>query len=160
MPTPLPSAADRRRIPGAAAWLGGLGLIPFVTLSIASVTGLPQLPFDARLALIAYGAVILSFLGGVHWGIALSPDGIRLGAGRTDGMRLLIGVLPSLIGWSACLFLPSGGLLLLIVGFLLQALIDLRSSSRGALPAWYPRLRLPLTLVVVASLGAAMILQA
>jgi hypothetical protein len=142
-----------------AAWLGGLGLIPFVALAASIVTGLPQLPFDARSGLIAYGAVILSFLGGVHWGIALSTDGIRLGAGRTDGGRLLIGVLPSLIGWGGSLLQPSGGLMLLIAGFLLQGLIDLRSSSRGALPTWYPRLRVPLTLIAVASLGAALVAQ-
>jgi hypothetical protein len=55
--------------PGNAAWaLGIAGLLPFV----ASAAGLWLLAPDwasfAALALLTYAAVIVSFLGGIHWG--------------------------------------------------------------------------------------------
>lgn len=152
----LPRPGARQRVPTAAAWLGALGLIPFVTLAVACVSGQPQLPFDRLPALIGYGAVILSFLGGVHWGIALSPDAYRLGAGNIDRLRLAIGIMPALIAWGAMLLQPQAALAVLAAGFFLQFLIDLRGSSRGHLPAWYPRLRGPLTLIVIGSLAAAL----
>lgn len=51
--------------------LGLLGLIPFIVTAYLAAAW--QAPADLRAltALIAYAAVILSFLGGVHWGFAL-----------------------------------------------------------------------------------------
>ena len=51
------------------------------------------------LALMAYGATVLAFLGGVHWGFALDE-----GSNQTSQAlraRLVLGVVPSLIGWAA-----------------------------------------------------------
>ena len=58
--------------PGALAWgLGLAGLIPFVLT--AAVQWLPQPGWRmlAAMALLGYGAVIVSFLGGIHWGLAM-----------------------------------------------------------------------------------------
>ncbi len=53
-------------IPPIAAWLGGLGALPFIGIAGAA----PYLDSAPRMfaahALVAYGAVILPFLGGVH----------------------------------------------------------------------------------------------
>ena len=62
----------RAQVPAAAAWLGGLGLVPFVGLSIASQAIEGDLKTAALRGLLAYGAVILSFLGGIHWGAAMT----------------------------------------------------------------------------------------
>ena len=58
-------------IPSAARWLGFGGLLPFA--ATASLALYPALSLNdiATRALLAYGAVILSFLGGVRWGIAI-----------------------------------------------------------------------------------------
>ena len=53
------------------------GLLPFVAgaLGIALLDGEPR-QFSAR-ALVAYGAVILSFVGAVHWGLLLQSTAAR-----------------------------------------------------------------------------------
>ena len=48
--------------------LGYLGLIPFVSLAAAAVFAPTSLRGLASDALLAYGATILSFLGGIYWG--------------------------------------------------------------------------------------------
>ncbi len=70
--------ASRRR----HLWLGAGGLIPF----FAGAMGLWAAPFAWREeilnAVLIYGAVILSFIGAVHWGLAL-----RLPSGESESWR-------------------------------------------------------------------------
>ncbi len=95
----------------------------------------------AEFALLGYGAVILSFLGGIHWGLALARD--------APGLRLLgVGVLPSLVGWAGLLVGGDAGLLLLTAGFLAVLAVDIGLSRNGAAPAWFARLRTMLTVAV------------
>ena len=134
-------------IPSAARWLGPLGLIPFLAGALAPwLLPAERLP-DAGLALVGYGAVILSFLGGVHWGLA-APAGRPLQIG--------LSVLPSLVGWCALLVANlhalGPALWLLAAAFAVLLPGDLLAAGRGLAPPWYPRLRVPLTLVVVACL--------
>ena len=131
-------------IPPAARWLGFAGLLPFGAAALAAL--LPRMPLHglALTALLAYGAVILSFLGGVRWGLAM--------AAATPGAlpaQLGLSVLPSLLGWAALLLPPAAGLVLLAAGFLAMLLADRREALA---PAWYKRLRLPLSLGAMASL--------
>ena len=71
-----------------ALWLGYAGLIPFVAGAALAWLIQPEWrPFTAA-ALSAYAAVIVSFLGGIHWGI-----GFRDGTPRL----FLWGVVPSLV---------------------------------------------------------------
>jgi len=51
--------------------LGYAGLIPFVVFSIGCWIPLPYVT-NAPYILITYGAVILSFMGAVHWGVAMA----------------------------------------------------------------------------------------
>ncbi len=131
-------------IPIAARWLGFAGLLPFLGAAVAALVteGGPN-AFAVR-ALLAYGAVILSFLGGVRWGFAITTgEPERLPA------RLAFSVVPSLAGWVALLLPAVFGLLLLALCFALMLLADLRP---GLAPAWYIRLRLPLSVGAVACL--------
>lgn len=109
-------------------------------------TMLHDLPLQA---LVAYGAVILSFLGGIRWGVAMST--------LTSEQLLLplsVSVLPSLAGWSALLLPPRAGLLLLAVGFVSVLIADLRLQSA---PAWFISLRVPLSAGAIASLVAGLL---
>lgn len=140
----LPSS----KIPGAAKWLGGMGALPFVFLAAAihEVGGLYN-PI-APSAILAYGAIILSFLGGAQWGLSIA---VRNNAGST-AERLTTSILPSLVGWAA-LFMPlDQGLLVLAGAFAVVLAIDLLWHRKGRSPDWYPRLRVALTSVVIASL--------
>ena len=138
------------RLPSLAYLLGAAGLIPFVGCGIEAVTrGAWQAV--AMPALVAYGAVILAFLGGVHWGFALSP-----GQGESVRQRLALGVVPSLIGWAAVVAGTLVGaevsLALLIVGLLGTILVERSWSRRGLVPAGYMALRWGLSIVVMITL--------
>lgn len=144
----------RARVPAAAAWLGGLGLVPFVGLSIASQAIEGDLKTAALRGLLAYGAVILSFLGGIHWGAAMTRSISQTDHG-IDAVRLGISVVPSLVGWASLLIDARYGLALLAVGFAANLLLDIRSTRQGLVPPWYRRLRQPLTMIVVVALIVA-----
>lgn len=141
------------RIPGSALALGLAGLIPFAVGAAALWASLPLLTPDAGLKLISiYGALILSFLGGIRWGTAIGPyDSNR------QALEFSASVLGSLAGFAAC-FLPAiPALALLIAGFLMQGLWDVMSVDAGRLPAWFGRLRMILTAGAVVSLVAALL---
>ena len=137
-------------VPTSAAWLGGLGALPFIALAGAApfLDSAPRL-FVVR-ALVAYGAVILSFLGGVHWGLAIASQGDA--AHQALRTRLIVSVIPSLAAWVALLFPERIGLLILAAAIAAMLWVDIRATRAGHAPQWYPKLRIPLTCVVVAAL--------
>src|SRR5208282_1141210 len=70
-PRSLPEPPSMNRtIPLTAILLGLAGLIPFIGCGLLA-TGDDATRDQGFTALIAYGAVILSFVGAVHWGLAL-----------------------------------------------------------------------------------------
>lgn len=131
-------------IPRAALALTWLGLVPFLVSAAALFTRGPLGAF-ASLSLLAYGAVILSFLGGIHWGLAMRGD-------PPDAGRLTLSTLPALIGWAALLLEGGWGMLLLALAFLLVLAADWSLARQALVPAWYPTLRWPVTLIVLACL--------
>ena len=126
-------------------WILGLsGLIPFVVMSgLLAYAGTAFIAFDLLVkALSGYGAVILSFLGGIRWGASL----MRASRGR---LTLALSVLPSLFAW-ICLFLPVPWLFAALgIGFLAQGVWDVTAIQRGKLPEAFRTLRIVLTAVVV-----------
>jgi hypothetical protein len=138
------------RIPPAAAWLGAAGLLPFLGLALAALILGGAASATALRALLAYGAVILSFLGGIHWGLAIAaPATQRLTA------WLCLSIIPSLLAWVALLLPAPAGLLLLAASIAAMLLPDRRATASGQAPAWYPALRLPLSAAAAISLLAA-----
>lgn len=146
MPTPAPP----HPLPPAVAWLGYGGLLPFLLLAAAPWLHAPWAA-PALQAQLAYGAVILSFVGALHWGLAMwataLPDSAR-------PARYAWSVLPALLAWVALLLPPLAGVLLLGAGFVLHYAQDLR-HARAAAPAWYLPLRLRLTGIATLSLLAS-----
>lgn len=145
-----PARGSGTGVPSSALWLGAFGAIPFLCLAGAT----PFLSGPAKLlaahALAAYGAVILSFLGGVHWGLAVgSEHGSRRGK---LSARLAVSVIPSLVAWAGLLIGESMGLFILATAFAAMLLVDVRAARLGEAPPWYPRLRIPLSLIVIAAL--------
>jgi hypothetical protein len=139
-------------VPRGAVVLGALGLVPFVGLTAVAAVADVSLRATAITAIVAYGAVILSFLGGIQWGLAVRDNAAD---GPNAGL-LWISVTPSLAGWLALLH-PSltVGAVLLAGCFVAVLVIDVWLSRRGHAPVWYPRLRMPLTIVVATCLGVA-----
>jgi len=93
-------------------------------------------------ALLAYGAVILSFVGALHWGLAMSVPHLHGG----EGSRLFAGsVVPALLAWVALLLPPALAVAILVVGLWGHYAQDRRLARRVRLPDWYLPLRLALT---------------
>jgi uncharacterized membrane protein len=106
--------------------------------------------------LLTYGAVILSFVGALHWGFAMVHPAT---VGRPMNGMYAWSVMPSLLGWMALLVQPAAGATLLIAGFLVQYRQDLRLSRVLALPTWYLPLRLQLTVVACLCLASVYLLR-
>jgi hypothetical protein len=145
------------RLPPAAIGIGLAGLIPFIGLGIAALATVDDVAAQRYLlALVAYGAVVLAFLGGVHWGFVLHPGALPEGMSveeRQDATRLGFGVLPSLIGFGALLMPLLGvaevGLALLIAGYLATIATELHLRRRGLMPSGYVTLRGFLSVIVL-----------
>ncbi len=135
------------RIPRSVLAYGLLGLIPFLAPPVVALAR-PDLAGAAIRAQIAYGALILSFLGGVRWGLAVMEGA----APRAETITL--SMLPS-VGAFGIVTLMSRGprleLLALTVALIAQWLWDQRASEA---PPWFARLRTILTVGAVAGLLA------
>ena len=141
-------------VPAVPRALGAAGAIPFLLLTAMSWV---QWPYQApsQFALMVYGAVILSFVGALHWAFAMILDGL---AERERSRHYYWSVLPALLGWIALLLPPVPTLLLLLAGFWSNYLLDRRLAALATLPHWYLPLRLGLTLTV--SLALLLVLAA
>jgi hypothetical protein len=147
--TQTPSAAaPTAAIPTPARVLGFGGLIPFVALGAAVwLLDAPRAVAIAQ-AQAVYGALILGFLGGSHWGLAFA-DGTALWP------RLSWSVAAPLFAWVAILLLPPGASHgALIVGIAGLHLSERRALKHGWMPPAYFRLRRYLT--IFASLALAL----
>ena len=137
-------------IPLPALLLGIAGVVPFWAAPVA-IWWDPQWWTVAHHQQLVYGALILSFLGGVHWGIALAGDDHRW-------PRYVWSVLPALIGWTSHAF-EHHGILILICGFGTAWSIDRLSPLAEALPVWYQSLRAILSVGAVGGLAATILVS-
>ena len=146
------------RPPAAAILLGAAGVLPFLVLALAALSQSEPEATRYLAWLVFYGAVILSFLGAVHWGFVLAG-----GQAERAGLRLGLGVLPALAGWVA-LWLDDAGVPAAAVGLLIAALLAVSAAERefyirGWLPRGYLWLRYLLTLVVMLVLATTLTLR-
>jgi hypothetical protein len=133
--------------------LGFAGLIPFSVLALACWMVHPDWLGDFIKGQLAYGILILSFLGGIHWGaIMMAGD---LSADRSK-RALLWSVTPPLIAWFATMF-GGFGFAVLMAGFVGAYQVDKRLYAWYKMPDWLIRLRFNLTCVVVAALALTVI---
>lgn len=128
-----------------AQLLGFSGLLPIAAIFIGALVW-PQ--YLAKLNLLAnlYAGSIFSFLGGIQWGLSISPQ-----AEARISKRLLVSIMPSL--WTvAALQLPAAQASWFIVaGLNALLLFELMDAEKDQRPPWYIPLRINLTLCL--SLG-------
>src|SRR4051794_13863804 len=140
-----------RSLPTIAMLLGIAGLIPFFVCGLGALAASGPNAGRSLLALTGYGAVVLAFLGGVHWGFGLDAAGST--PPDVQRARFGMGVLPGLIGWVALLVTFLGyertALVVLMVGFVLTIVVEARASARGFMPRGYMGLRWVLSAVVL-----------
>jgi Protein of unknown function (DUF3429) len=131
-------------------WLGYGGLIPFAALALLLWVVPVRLQPVVALALVAYGAVIASFLGGVHWG-----TGFLMGE-AAPRLQFVWGVVPSLLGWAAVLLPARAGLPVLALLLAACYAVDRMTYPAIGLGRWLP-MRLQLTVVAALSCSLAAI---
>jgi len=114
--------------------LGYLGLIPFVAGAVTALLS-EELLSLAFQAFILYSLAILSFMGGVHWGLALI-------IGTRQSTRLLISVVPVIVAWICLIALPAPLTVAVLGGcFIAQWFIDRPILAELPIPSWYLEMR-------------------
>lgn len=128
-----------------ARWLGYAGLAPQILFADIIIAGPRTLgPAAAQIAL-AYAGTILSFIGGVWWGIASRAQA------KVHFSVWIAAVVPSLIGF-ACIGAPvigvSYSLALFVAAISLVASLgmDYKLATGGLSPSGWIGLRTPLSL--------------
>jgi hypothetical protein len=134
-------------VPKFARWLGLSGLLPLIFVVLALIGDLdPGLRQSALWLGLSYGALILSFLGGLWWGLAAASSR------PVPGWLWVLAVVPSLYAWVPLalallgLMQPGAALAVVGAGLWLALLADLALIRRGLAPPWWLALRWPLSL--------------
>ncbi len=128
--------------------LGYAGLIPFVLLALLLWIVEHDLRPWLTIALTSYAALIATFLGGIHWGIAGCMADEPTSAQRS--FHLIWGITPSLIAWLALIMPAYAGLPLIAALLVACYVVDRKSYPAAGWSAWLP-MRLRLTVVAVLS---------
>jgi len=125
-----------------AVYLGYCGLAPFV-LSLLVVNFTVDFQDTSIRGFILYSAIIISFMSGIHWGMALLRNqGCRI--------RFMISIVPPILAWAAVLSLPLPFLIgALGLVHLAELKIDRVLFSYPEIQTWYFRMRFRLTSLVV-----------
>jgi hypothetical protein len=143
---------DDRRIPRPALLLGLAGLIPFLWSAatdlfppIAGWAGqfLPPMFTGAYVGL-TWGTVVLSFMSGALWGFATRGEAV---------MPYLLSVIPALWVFVMVTDASANSTIFLAAGFVGLLLLDAMYTAWGLAPRWWLRLRMMLTVVVLACLA-------
>jgi hypothetical protein len=142
-------------IPRAPLLLGLAGLIPFLWGALTLVSG--DLAawgsgtlggrFTGPFILLNYGQIILAFMSGVLWGFATRSHGARAATGYA------LSVLPALWVFFTVGAGVASSAIYLIAGFIGLLALDWSFWRQGLAPEWWMRLRILLTIVVVACLS-------
>ena len=150
-------------VPPPARVLGYAGLLPNLValgwaLAVHDAPGGGPVAYALAMSAQVYAALILSFLGGMWWGVAA----LRVAPERLWGW-LAMAVAPSL--WAAAAFVsawiarpPVGIALVLGAGLVLSLFGDARLRREAMVPAWWMRLRVPLSVGLAVETVAAALL--
>ena len=140
-------------IPPVPRLLGFLGLIPFLIGGLGVwVEALGDLRFALPILVLAYGAVIASFLGGVRWGAAMQNN-----KADSQPRHLVMAIVPSLIALVAFMLPMPQAFGMLIIVFTAQAVLDVTAVESGDLMGWYKPLRIWLSAIACASMTSLLV---
>ncbi|KXN91416.1 hypothetical protein AN958_00678 [Leucoagaricus sp. SymC.cos] len=149
-------------VPQPVLMLGLAGGLPYVGTSLTTIwlareanlaihgsavgidPGVALTVLDQALNLqVTYGAVMLSFLGALHWGMEMAAYGGQKGYGR-----LALGTAPMLLAWTTLGMQPTFALVTQWVGFTGIWLADSKATLAGWTPKWYSQYRFYLSILV------------
>ena len=137
-----------------ALMLGISGLVPFVGLAAMIGLGPGTWHVYWLTVLSYYGAVILTFVGALHWSYALK----RSALGREAWLQYGFSVAPALVAWLSLLFPVCTALRPQAAGLLISYVFDRSMARFDPMPEWFLRMRAGLTLIGAALLVLASVL--
>ena len=144
-----PAASYQPPVSDTARRLGHLGLLPFVLGAALVWVVNAEAHHYATLALSAYAAVIVSFLGGIYWGLAFRHS-------APPAVLFVWGVVPSLMAWVAVMMPASAGLVVHGAMLLVCYGVDRRLYPGQGLARWLTlRFQLSSVASLCCFLGAA-----
>ena len=150
----------RLSVEQTATMLALLGFVPFAfftallladpgLLSVQDDTGSPAALLVPALKL--YAAIVLSFVGGIRWGVAI----MQREGGREEAQALVLAAGPSLIGWFSFFMGEPWSFAVLAAAFAATGWWDGLLAGNKGVPAWFGRLRVLLTVLVMTTMAAA-----
>ncbi len=144
-------------MPTIALPLGLLAMAPFLLFGFGAASPYPETAERMLMALTDYAALVLAFLGGVHWGLALAPDAARATA------RFLFGAAPLVVAWVGLIvgqmIAPSVSLTVLGLGYLAAMLAEHRASRQLPAPPRAPWLRWAVSIVALVMMAMVLFLR-
>lgn len=130
--------------PRLALRLGLSGLLPQIAAAVILLDGKSEWHFTALAMSYFYAAVILSFLGGLWWGLAAKAD-------RAPVWIWFASVVPTLIAfasawpWAVGDPWPAPSMIVLGLSLIAALGVDWRLYRTGIAPGWWMGLRVPLS---------------
>jgi uncharacterized membrane protein len=130
-----------------ASLLSYLGVLPLIFCAAAIIAG--YYPDEMTFIQRAYGAVIVSFISGIHWGLSMK-----------DHQRKTIWLLTTsnviaLLAWGSLLMHHAiSAFATLTLAFIILLMIDRKLYRLGHIEPWFIKLRHRLTLLVTIALFA------
>jgi hypothetical protein len=144
-----------------ATTLSVLGFLPFaffITLMLADPGLIPQAAgFNMSagdffaFAFKLYAAIILSFVGGIRWGVAI----VQQQGGREESEALVLAAGPSIVGWFAFFTPEPWSYAVFAFAYAATGWWDSRLAGNKGVPTWFGRLRVLLSVMVMATMIAA-----
>jgi|GEM_PF-2693734 len=123
-------------------------LVPLVAMAMVVVMTYPNAGADAVLNVeITYAAALLSFIGGIRWGIALMA-----GAAHLSFRPLALVTLALPLAWGILFMQASVALPVLMIGYL-AIIAGEKLGGASPVPDWYRNLLIPLIVMIEIALG-------
>ena len=129
--------------------LGYAGLIPFAVFALLMWLVTPDVHPLVAIALAGYAAMVVAFLGGIHWGIGLRHDSPQ------RRFHMVWGVIASVLAWVTVIMPAYAGLPLLALLLVSCYLVARKPWPQAGLGEWLTlRFRLTLMATLACLLGA------
>ena len=132
-------------MPPITRWLGYAGLLPQIAMVAVLLQGRLEERYVALSFAYAYAALILSFLGGLWWGLAARVE-------QSPSWLWIMAVVPVLVAlasaspWAIGEPWPGPSLILLGIALIASLAVDYVLARDGMAPPGWLALRLPLSL--------------
>lgn len=141
-------------LPRLVPLLSWAGIIPFAALAIYLVVpfGEPSYYRLVSTALAWWSVIILGFMAGSYWGMALTNGG--------DRVLMVASNVAAIAAWAALILLPADWTPVAVSAlFALLLPLEWRACTKGLVPPSYLRLRMAITTAVVLCLTVLVMAQ-